>query len=302
MRRSAAYGQSRRRARWPENSGEVDTSLLFDGLTDAPRALYCFSARLLTSYTGPLFRLRRTSDNAETDIDYVAGTNLCDETAITDFAFGTSAYAMTLYDQSGGGRDVTTATTTRQPLVYGGSITKIDSAVAAAYDVTDDELERGDALGLSGAIALSVWSVWTTATAAGQPGMFSIGTVAAGGLMEQYCESSNVKISLSIGGARRIFTSPNVNSGTNNTIARLAAGAGIGTSKMMHNAVELAEDSVVNGSNTLTLGTTYAAAVSGTRRGIPLNGKQGVLGFWNADLSAGDLAIVNAASLALYGV
>ena len=51
-----------------------------------PSAYYAWSVarRLNTSYTGALIRIRRSSDNAETDIGY-NGSNELDTSAITSF-------------------------------------------------------------------------------------------------------------------------------------------------------------------------------------------------------------------------
>jgi hypothetical protein len=73
--------------------------------------------RVLTSYTGDLVRLRRDSDDAESDFGYDGDGNL-DTTAIQSWldADGASnAYVVTVYDQVNGD-DVTQATKADQPL------------------------------------------------------------------------------------------------------------------------------------------------------------------------------------------
>lgn len=72
--------------------------------------------RLLSTYTGPLIRVRRSSDNAEQDIGYDGGGAL-DTAALASFVSSDSAYVVTWYDQSGGGNDLTQATTSKQPRI-----------------------------------------------------------------------------------------------------------------------------------------------------------------------------------------
>lgn len=72
--------------------------------------------RLLTSWTGALYRVRRTSDNTEQDIAYdpTSGT---DTASLTTFVGSSSGYVSKWYDQSGAGLDLLQATTTAQPQV-----------------------------------------------------------------------------------------------------------------------------------------------------------------------------------------
>lgn len=78
--------------------------------------------RLLSSYTGPLIRIRRASDDAELDIGYEADGDL-DTAAITAFVSSNSAYVVTLYDQSGNGKHATQSTAANQPrIVNSGTI------------------------------------------------------------------------------------------------------------------------------------------------------------------------------------
>lgn len=75
-------------------------------------------ARLRSSWTGNLVRLRRSSDNAEADFGYVSSTGFLDATAIAawrDAAGAATAFVASVYDQSGNGRHATQATSTKQP-------------------------------------------------------------------------------------------------------------------------------------------------------------------------------------------
>lgn len=72
--------------------------------------------RLLTSYTGALIRIRRVSDDAETDINATASGGL-DTSAILTHCGAGQGRVVTMYDQSGNGRTLTQATKANQPII-----------------------------------------------------------------------------------------------------------------------------------------------------------------------------------------
>lgn len=89
-------------------------------LADVPGAAIAFATRqLITSYTGPLLRLRRLSDNAETGIlpDYLKyASNVSNTEAgqlLSDWRSGTLAGAV-WYDQSGNNRFANQTTASNQ--------------------------------------------------------------------------------------------------------------------------------------------------------------------------------------------
>lgn len=71
------------------------------------------SRRLLTNYTGALFKVRRSSDNATQDISYGVD-NWADTAALASFIGANSGYVDTLYDQSGNGRHMSQGTVSAQ--------------------------------------------------------------------------------------------------------------------------------------------------------------------------------------------
>jgi hypothetical protein len=73
-------------------------------------------ARLLSSWTGSLLRVRRSSDNAEQDIGYL-GDDTLDITALASFVGGNSAFVVRIYDQSGGGNDWASSSSGQQPRI-----------------------------------------------------------------------------------------------------------------------------------------------------------------------------------------
>lgn len=95
-------------------------------LLDAFLALVfmAFSFRLLnSSYAGPCIRVRRSSDNTQLDIGFVAGW--LDVAALLTFVGAGSGYIVTWYDQSGSGRHHTNATTAAQSRIVNAGVLDI---------------------------------------------------------------------------------------------------------------------------------------------------------------------------------
>jgi hypothetical protein len=88
-----------------------------DGMT-APSGAYSFR-KLKSTYAGPAIRLRRASDNAETDIAFLGCTSFTgcpwDVAAATAHCAATSCFITKWYDQSGAARDLVQATPAAQP-------------------------------------------------------------------------------------------------------------------------------------------------------------------------------------------
>src|SRR6188768_3266262 len=70
--------------------------------------------RLLTTWSGPLLRIRRSSDNAELDIGFDASNRL-DQAALLAFVGANDGFVAKWYDQSGFTRDLVQATAANQP-------------------------------------------------------------------------------------------------------------------------------------------------------------------------------------------
>ena len=89
--------------------------------------------RLRTDYTGPLLRVRRSSDNAEQDIGY-GGDNWLDEAALTAFVGANNGFVTTWYDQSENARNMVQSNTARQPtIVSSGTVSKINTKPGLLY-------------------------------------------------------------------------------------------------------------------------------------------------------------------------
>jgi hypothetical protein len=90
--------------------------------TDAPSVVYIgvwsIARRVVSTYTGPLIRIRRASDNAEQDIGFVAsgGHHVLDESAVTSFVGSSDWFIRTIYDQSLEGVNLEQTNTSLQPI------------------------------------------------------------------------------------------------------------------------------------------------------------------------------------------
>ena len=105
-----------------------------------PSAAVAYSVRKLrTLYTGSAIRVRRSSDNAESDIGF-SGANL-DTSALTTFCSGTNGFVTTWYDQSGNARNATQTTAANQPqIVSSGSVINVNSKPAVTFQDSTDLL------------------------------------------------------------------------------------------------------------------------------------------------------------------
>jgi hypothetical protein len=104
----------------------------FSGLLDEySGAAAAYSLRQLSStYSGDAIRVRRLSDNTETNIGFV--DNELDTTTLSTFCSGTNGFVTTWYDQSGNGNDATQTTASNQPKIYDSSSGVIEENGKAA--------------------------------------------------------------------------------------------------------------------------------------------------------------------------
>jgi hypothetical protein len=113
----------------------------FVGLLDLyPSAAAAYSVRKLrAAYTGSAIRVRRSSDNTETDIGF-SGANL-DTAALTSFCGSGNGFVTTWYDQSGNSRNATQTTAANQPqIVSSGAVILEGGKPTANFDGSNDLL------------------------------------------------------------------------------------------------------------------------------------------------------------------
>lgn len=92
--------------------------------------------KLLSSYSGQALRIRRTSDNAETDIGFSG--DLVDTAAIESHCTGTIGRVVKIYDQSGNGNDFVQSTGFAQPKIYDGGLLTDNGFPTMILDGNDD--------------------------------------------------------------------------------------------------------------------------------------------------------------------
>jgi len=97
--------------------------------------------KLRTAHTGSAIRIRRSSDNAETDIGFTS-VGILDTTALIAFIGAGDGFVTTWYDQSGNGLNVTQASTTAQPKVVSYTSLVEPKNIALYFDATNDILQR----------------------------------------------------------------------------------------------------------------------------------------------------------------
>ena len=144
------------------------------GLLDIyPNASCAYSLRKLRSdYSGSAVRIRRSSDNTETNIGFLENGNF-DSTSATTFCGAGNGFVVTWYDQSGNSKDVTQTTATNQPqIVSSGVIVSINSKASMNFDGVNDILMK-TAFGLGG--ATTCFSVYRNTSLLNNPNVFATG-------------------------------------------------------------------------------------------------------------------------------
>jgi hypothetical protein len=116
-------------------TGQEADPLLLDSYSGAAAA---YSLRSLSlAYGGSVVRVRRSSDNTESDF---TATQVSDGT-LTTFCGAGDGFVRTWYDQSGNGRHLNQVTTANQPtIVSSGSIITVNTKPGMQTDGSDDFL------------------------------------------------------------------------------------------------------------------------------------------------------------------
>jgi hypothetical protein len=95
--------------------------------------------RQLKSDATNSFRVRRSSDNVESDIGFIGG--VVNIGSLTSFIGVSSGFITTIYDQTGNERHLTQTSLTKQPIVIsGGTLFENDGFIYCETDGIDDEL------------------------------------------------------------------------------------------------------------------------------------------------------------------
>jgi hypothetical protein len=162
----ATHGILARAASTPAFTGLLDT---YSGASIA------YSLRKLSStYTGNCIRVRRGSDNAETNIGFV--NNILDTASLLTFVGAGSGFVTTWYDQSGNAKDATQTIAINQPrIVNAGNLDLVNGKAALLGDGSNDTL-RNTTLSLS-----NPSSIFTVVDKVGTSGNFGLCTTSLAG-------------------------------------------------------------------------------------------------------------------------
>ena len=111
-------------------------------LDDYPNAAAAYSLRKLDKdYAGSAIRVRRSNDNAESDIGFTSGGDL-DTATLKTFVGANSGFVTTWYDQSGNARNATQATAANQPrVVNAGVVDRVNTRPSVRFDGSNDFFE-----------------------------------------------------------------------------------------------------------------------------------------------------------------
>lgn len=113
-----------------EQTKRVNMPLLLDIY---PNAAAAYSLRKLrTAYTGAAIRVRRSSDNTETDIGFNNAGDL-DTSALAAFVGNGNGFVSTWYDQSNNNRHATQTTQANQPIVVSGGTLFLEKNKPVVY-------------------------------------------------------------------------------------------------------------------------------------------------------------------------
>lgn len=103
-----------------------------DGLTTNIWAAWS-TRQLLSTWTGSVIRVRRSSDSTEQDIGTSGG--LLDEAALTAFVGAAYGYVVKMYDQTGNGRDLSLSTAQAPVIVILGTVQYLSGIACLNYNV-----------------------------------------------------------------------------------------------------------------------------------------------------------------------
>ena len=132
------------------NSNTITPISAFSFLLDTySGAAAAYSLRKLRSaYSGSAIRVRRSSDNAEQNIEFV--NNVLDTASLLSFCGAGNGFVTTWYDQSGNAVNATQSTAANQPqIVSSGSMITTNGNNSILFDGTNDSLNLASTINVS---------------------------------------------------------------------------------------------------------------------------------------------------------
>lgn len=252
--------------------------------------------RLLSSYNGPLIRVRRSSDNVEQDIPFGSDFQL-DTSALLAFIGSNSAFVTKFYGQSGNARDLQqTGTTTKQPRIVNAGV--YDGK--AVFDASDDCMQTPNLPGTNTAMSYvmrgkirafpgSGYAVWLESTA--DAGLNA-------GLALYYDQSINLIIDVTGPPSTQSFARFAATAKPNDDVTCTTGNRATSVVKYYQAGAQVTPNSSSGGSNT----GNYAASplnVGARNNGatLPAQLDLNTLVVYTQELSAADVALISAALL-----
>lgn len=122
-------------------TADASTQTLIKGITYMSSLIQATPTRaysvrkVMSNYSGPLVRVRRSSDNLEQDI-FADVNGFLDTTALLSFVGTGSGFVTTLYDQSGTGKHLLQPTQARQPRVVNSGVVDLVNGVPSFNFIT----------------------------------------------------------------------------------------------------------------------------------------------------------------------
>jgi hypothetical protein len=113
-------------------------AFILDDYSDGRLGFALFKLR--TAYGGSCIRVRRSNDNAETDIGFDGNGNL-DTAAIASHVGANSGFVVTWYDQGAAGKNATQSTTANQPRIVNAGTLEVQNGLPSLFfDGSNDNL------------------------------------------------------------------------------------------------------------------------------------------------------------------
>lgn len=126
---------------------------------------FCYSLRRLnTAYKGPAIRVRRSSDNAQVNINYTLNHELDTQTLLDFVGSGNSGFVVTWYDQSGNGKHLVSGNTASPTIVSAGTLVTVNGKPALDFDGVNNFMYREVVPGITFSQNHSVFSVFRLKT------------------------------------------------------------------------------------------------------------------------------------------
>lgn len=295
-----------------------DPLLVLDALAFAGTSAAFFGSaalRLGTAWTGNIIRIRKGTGGGATFANISYGVdNRVDQAAIATFAAGSDCYLVTIYDQTGNGRDFTQADETRQCKIYDavtGAVLLGDLVCAHLDPTASTHYTRADGCGFSGSVAATIFAFGAFAAVPTGMGtvVFHVGNAqfAAGNSFALGMSTTLPTTWLNVQSwpniQRRMVEGPDDHWGEPaGYTARIAAGANVTAARLRHQMFDggsdLAEEVMVN-SGTISFLNTGAGIGGYNFGGNYADGKWCAWGALIADASGAALAALDNFAAAL---